>query len=69
MDVNTKNIIIAFFVAFLVFDIGSVILYSMKYKDAPKQYAEIFENWQGWVVIGLAIAAGVGAWYGISQLK
>lgn len=58
-----KNYLLIFFAAWIVFDIGSVILYSMKYKDAPKQYAELFKDWKGWLVAASAIAAGAGAWY------
>ncbi len=69
MDSNTKKILLALFAFFLIFELGTLILYSIKYQELPKQYTEAFQDWQGWLVLGLAVAASIGMWYGIDMIK
>ncbi len=66
---NVKNILLAIFAAWIIFDLGSALLYSRQYPDAAKQYGGLFSQWPSWLVIGLAIAAGFGAWYGLNMKK
>ena len=60
---NVKNILIAVFAAFLIIEIGSIILYRVKTGEFPSQYSDLIENWKGWVVIVLGLAGGAGLWY------
>ncbi len=69
LDNRTKNILLALFALVLVLEIGSAVLYSMKYPDAPKQYAQVFEDWKGWLVLAGSVAAGAGTWYLLNDRK
>jgi len=62
-----KNIILAVLMTLVLFEIGSVILYSIKYKEFPKQYEELFEKWEGWLVVIVSILAGAGSWHLLSK--
>ncbi len=67
LNTRVKNILLIILTAWIVFDTGSAILYSMTYKDAPKQYADLFKDWKGWLVIGAAVTAGAGTYYMLRQ--
>lgn len=64
---RTKVALLALFAAYFVLTIGFFIALTLENTTLWQEFLDLFKTYKGWLILALAVIAGVLAWYGMTR--